>query len=63
MNKKIYTDSGLEIHPLYKPEDAGVGPENPGEFPLYPWHPARYVPFETLDHAAVCRFQHSCRKQ
>ena len=34
MNKKIYTDSGLEINPLYKPEDAGINPENPGVFPF-----------------------------
>src|SRR5882672_4843565 len=33
MNKKIYTDSGIEIDPLYKPEDAGPARENPGKFP------------------------------
>jgi methylmalonyl-CoA mutase, N-terminal domain len=34
MEKKIYTDSGIEIGPLYKREDAGTDPENPGEFPF-----------------------------
>ena len=34
MEKKIYTDSGIEIHPLYKPEDATLSLENPGEFPF-----------------------------
>jgi len=34
MEKKIYTDSGIEIRPLYKPEDAGPIRENPGEFPF-----------------------------
>jgi methylmalonyl-CoA mutase N-terminal domain/subunit len=34
MNKKIITDSGLEIHPVYKPADAGEGPEDPGTFPF-----------------------------
>jgi methylmalonyl-CoA mutase, N-terminal domain len=33
MDKKIYTDSGIEIHPVYKPDDAGADLENPGEFP------------------------------
>src|SRR5437879_887068 len=33
MDKKIYTDSGIEIGPLYKPEEAGPAPENPGKFP------------------------------
>jgi methylmalonyl-CoA mutase, N-terminal domain len=33
MEKKIYTDSGIEILPLYKPADAGPELENPGEFP------------------------------
>jgi methylmalonyl-CoA mutase N-terminal domain/subunit len=33
MEKKIYTDSGIEIDPLYKPEDALTNRENPGEFP------------------------------
>jgi methylmalonyl-CoA mutase, N-terminal domain len=33
MNKKIFTDSGIEILPLYRPEDAGDGPEDPGIFP------------------------------
>src|SRR3984893_10451611 len=33
MEKKIYTDSGIEIYPLYKPEDAGPNRENPGEYP------------------------------
>jgi hypothetical protein len=28
MEKKIYTDSGIEIHPLYKPEDAALSLEN-----------------------------------
>src|SRR5450432_3427576 len=34
MEKKIYTDSGIEINPLYNPEDTGVRRENPGEFPF-----------------------------
>jgi methylmalonyl-CoA mutase, N-terminal domain len=34
MEKKIYTDSGIEIHPLYKPEETGAYPENPGEYPF-----------------------------
>ena len=33
MEKKIYTDSGIEIKQLYKPGDAGAVRENPGEFP------------------------------
>jgi methylmalonyl-CoA mutase N-terminal domain/subunit len=33
MEKKIYTDSGIEILPLYKAADAGPELENPGEFP------------------------------
>jgi methylmalonyl-CoA mutase, N-terminal domain len=33
MEKKIYTDSGIEIYPLYKPADAGPNRENPGEYP------------------------------
>lgn len=33
MDKKIFTDSGIEIDPLYKPEDAGPVRENPGIFP------------------------------
>jgi len=34
MEKKIYTDSGIEILPLYKPEDGGQIPENPGGYPF-----------------------------
>jgi methylmalonyl-CoA mutase N-terminal domain/subunit len=34
MNKKIFTDSGIEILPLYKTADAGDGPEDPGIFPF-----------------------------
>lgn len=33
MEKKIFTDSGIEINPVYKPGDAGPALENPGEFP------------------------------
>jgi methylmalonyl-CoA mutase, N-terminal domain len=33
MEKKSYTDSGIEILPLYTRVDAGPGPESPGEFP------------------------------
>ncbi len=33
MDKKIYTDSGIEIHPLYKREDAVPDREIPGGFP------------------------------
>jgi methylmalonyl-CoA mutase N-terminal domain/subunit len=33
MDKKIFTDSGIEIDPLYKLEDAGPVRENPGIFP------------------------------
>jgi methylmalonyl-CoA mutase, N-terminal domain len=33
MEKKIYTDSGIEIHPLYKREDVQSPPEDPGVFP------------------------------
>jgi methylmalonyl-CoA mutase N-terminal domain/subunit len=33
MEKKISTDSGIEIQPLYQPQDAGRPAENPGEFP------------------------------
>jgi methylmalonyl-CoA mutase N-terminal domain/subunit len=34
MEKKRYTDSGIEINPVYKPGDANVERENPGEFPF-----------------------------
>jgi methylmalonyl-CoA mutase, N-terminal domain len=34
MEKKIYTDSGIEIKPLYKSETAGINSENPGEYPF-----------------------------
>jgi methylmalonyl-CoA mutase N-terminal domain/subunit len=34
MEKKIFTDSGIKIQPLYKPEDTGGHPENPGVFPF-----------------------------
>jgi methylmalonyl-CoA mutase N-terminal domain/subunit len=34
MEKKIYTDSGIEIHPLYKSEDAGKPREDPGIHPF-----------------------------
>jgi methylmalonyl-CoA mutase, N-terminal domain len=34
MDKKIYTDSGIEIKPFYKEADGEVNPENPGEFPF-----------------------------
>jgi methylmalonyl-CoA mutase, N-terminal domain len=34
MNKKIFTDSGIEILPLYKASDAGAVPEDPGVFPF-----------------------------
>jgi methylmalonyl-CoA mutase, N-terminal domain len=34
MEKKIYTDSGIEIKPLYKSENAGINGENPGEYPF-----------------------------
>jgi methylmalonyl-CoA mutase, N-terminal domain len=34
MEKKIYTDSGIEINPLYKPEEEVLNPEIPGEFPF-----------------------------
>jgi methylmalonyl-CoA mutase, N-terminal domain len=34
MENKRYTDSGIEINPVYKPEDAHVDRENPGEFPF-----------------------------
>jgi methylmalonyl-CoA mutase N-terminal domain/subunit len=34
MDKKIYTDSGIKIDPVYKPEDVAADPENPGEFPF-----------------------------
>jgi methylmalonyl-CoA mutase N-terminal domain/subunit len=33
MEKKFYTDSGIQIHPFYKPEDAGPNQENPGNYP------------------------------
>jgi methylmalonyl-CoA mutase, N-terminal domain len=33
MEKKFYTDSGIEILPLYKPEETGSNLENPGELP------------------------------
>jgi len=33
MDNRKYTDSGIEINPLYKPEDAGVPLEDPGAFP------------------------------
>src|SRR5450631_3617133 len=32
MDNRKYTDSGIEINPLYKPEDAGVPLEDPGAF-------------------------------
>jgi methylmalonyl-CoA mutase, N-terminal domain len=34
MEKKIFTDSGIEIRPLYNSADAGVSPEDPGTFPF-----------------------------
>lgn len=34
MDKKIFTDSGIEILPLYKSADAGGDPEDPGMFPF-----------------------------
>ncbi len=34
MEKKIFTDSGIEIRSLYQSADTGSGPENPGEFPF-----------------------------
>ena len=34
MDKKIFTDSGIEILPLYKSADAGDDPEDPGMFPF-----------------------------
>ena len=34
MEKTIFTDSGIEIHPLYNPEDAGNPSEKPGAFPF-----------------------------
>ena len=34
MNKKIFTDSGIEILPLYQAADAGNPPEDPGIFPF-----------------------------
>src|ERR1700676_1228524 len=34
MKKKIFTDSGIEIDPFYKQEDAIPNRENPGEFPF-----------------------------
>ncbi len=34
MEKKIYTDSGIEINPFYSSADAGNLPGNPGEFPF-----------------------------
>jgi methylmalonyl-CoA mutase N-terminal domain/subunit len=34
MDKKIFTDSGIEIHPLYNSSDAGIPPEDPGTFPF-----------------------------
>ena len=34
MEKKIFTDSGIEINPLYKPEEEESNREIPGEFPF-----------------------------
>jgi methylmalonyl-CoA mutase N-terminal domain/subunit len=34
MEKKIFTDSGIEISPLYKPEDGYINRELPGQFPF-----------------------------
>jgi methylmalonyl-CoA mutase N-terminal domain/subunit len=34
MLKKIYTDSGIEILPVYGPDNAGCHNENPGDFPF-----------------------------
>jgi methylmalonyl-CoA mutase N-terminal domain/subunit len=34
MEKKIFTDSGIEINPLYKPDDAFFNRENPGQYPF-----------------------------
>jgi methylmalonyl-CoA mutase, N-terminal domain len=34
MEKKIFTDSGIKIDPLYKPGEADLHVENPGEFPF-----------------------------
>ena len=34
MSKKVFTDSGIEIKPLYTSQDASIPPEKPGEFPF-----------------------------
>lgn len=34
MSEKKFTDSGIEIKPVYAPGDAGAQPEQPGEFPF-----------------------------
>src|ERR1017187_4165874 len=34
MEKKIFTDSGIEINPLYKPDDIFVNREIPGQYPF-----------------------------
>src|SRR5580704_9869375 len=34
MEKKIFTDSGIEINPLYKPDDEYVNREIPGQYPF-----------------------------
>jgi methylmalonyl-CoA mutase N-terminal domain/subunit len=34
MEKKIFTDSGIEINPLYKPDDVFVNREIPGQYPF-----------------------------
>ena len=34
MSKKVFTDSGIEIKPLYTSQDASIPTEKPGEFPF-----------------------------
>ena len=58
MSKKIQTDSGIDIRPVYQATDAGPMPENTGEFPytrgIYPdmyrskmWTMRQYAGFST----------------
>lgn len=58
MSKKIQTDSGIDIQPVYQATDAGPMPENTGEFPytrgIYPdmyrskmWTMRQYAGFST----------------
>ena len=56
MEKKIYTDSGIEIYPLYKPEDAGANHAKIRGVSVYTWGPARYVSGKIMDHATIRRF-------